>query len=290
MPIIGFGLLYTHGYFRQSSTRPAGSRSTTRCDPNELPVEMLRRRREPVTITLTINHRPVVAQLWVAQVGRVPLLFMDAQMLDANDEAARSITDRSLRRQCRPRLAQEILLRGGRRASPSRVLPRYGPSRSMYHCNEGHAGFLRLERIREYMTSGDDFDTAWEKTRAGNVFTTHTSARGIGRFGNEQVTNEFGDFTPAHRSRPGTGRWGYAGGDPSRFNMAVMGLRLGEHANGVSRLHGKVSREMFQGLWPDFDVSEVPIGSVTNGVHAQAGSIPTCWAPAGTDRRLRDGG
>ncbi|MDN6799545.1 MAG: alpha-glucan family phosphorylase, partial [Propionibacterium sp.] len=241
-------------------------------DPNELPVERLREDGEPVTITLTINHRPVVAQLWVAQVGRVPLLFMDTNV-DANDEAARSITDRLYGGSADHRLAQEILLGvGGVRALRAFCRVTGRPDPDVYHCNEGHAGFLGLERIREYMTSGDDFDTAWEKTRAGNVFTTHTPVpAGIDRFGNEQVANEFGDFTPLPIDRVlALGAEDYEGGDPSRFNMAVMGLRLGEHANGVSRLHGKVSREMFQGLWPDFDVSEVPIGSVTNGVHAQS--------------------
>ena len=241
-------------------------------DPNELPVEMLREDGEPVTITLTINHRPVVAQLWVAQVGRVPLLFMDTNV-DANDEAARSITDRLYGGSADHRLAQEILLGvGGVRALRAFCRVTGRPDPDVYHCNEGHAGFLGLERIREYMTSGDDFDTAWEKTRAGNVFTTHTPVpAGIDRFGNEQVANEFGDFPPLPIDRVlALGAEDYEGGDPSRFNMAVMGLRLGEHANGVSRLHGKVSREMFQGLWPDFDVSEVPIGSVTNGVHAQS--------------------
>ncbi|MCT2976268.1 alpha-glucan family phosphorylase [Propionibacterium freudenreichii] len=273
VPIIGVGLLYTHGYFRQSLNAAGWQQEHYPVlDPNELPVEMLREDGEPVTITLTINHRPVVAQLWVAQVGRVPLLFMDTNV-DANDEAARSITDRLYGGSADHRLAQEILLGvGGVRALRAFCRVTGRPDPDVYHCNEGHAGFLGLERIREYMTSGDDFDTAWEKTRAGNVFTTHTPVpAGIDRFGNEQVANEFGDFTPLPIDRVlALGAEDYEGGDPSRFNMAVMGLRLGEHANGVSRLHGKVSREMFQGLWPDFDVSEVPIGSVTNGVHAQS--------------------
>ncbi|WP_230845274.1 alpha-glucan family phosphorylase, partial [Propionibacterium freudenreichii] len=273
VPIIGVGLLYTHGYFRQSLNAAGWQQEHYPVlDPNELPVEMLREDGEPVTITLTINHRPVVAQLWVAQVGRVPLLFMDTNV-DANDEAARSITDRLYGGSADHRLAQEILLGvGGVRALRAFCRVTGRPDPDVYHCNEGHAGFLGLERIREYMTSGDDFNTAWEKTRAGNVFTTHTPVpAGIDRFGNEQVANEFGDFTPLPIDRVlALGAEDYEGGDPSRFNMAVMGLRLGEHANGVSRLHGKVSREMFQGLWPDFDVSEVPIGSVTNGVHAQS--------------------
>ena len=139
----------------------------------------------------------------------------------------------------------------------------------MFHLNEGHAGFLGLERIREYLDAGMDFDTALERSRAGTVFTTHTPVpAGIDRFPRELIVNQFGNFGKLPLDRIlALGAEDYDGGDPSKFNMAVMGFRLGQRANGVSELHGEVSREMFQGLWPDFDTSEVPITSVTNGVH-----------------------
>lgn len=274
VPIIGVGLLYTHGYFRQSLNVAGWQQEHYPVlDPNELPVRALRSDNgEPVTISVTINHRPVIAQLWVAQVGRVPLLFMDTNV-EANDESARDITDRLYGGSSDHRLAQEILLGvGGVRALREFCRVTGHPEPDVFHCNEGHAGFLGLERIREYMSAGDDFDTAWEKTCAGNVFTTHTPVpAGIDRFDNEQVSQQFADFTPLPIDRVmALGVEDYPGGDASRFNMAVMGLRLGKHSNGVSQLHGQVSREMFQGLWPDFDVSEVPITSVTNGVHAQS--------------------
>jgi starch phosphorylase len=147
----------------------------------------------------------------------------------------------------------------------------------VFHTNEGHAGFLGLERIRE-LTVPDagphlDFDTALEVGRASTVFTTHTPVpAGIDRFPRELVEQYFGGSSPV----PGVpverilalGAEDYDGGDPSVFNMAVMGFRLAQRANGVSQLHGHVSRGMFNGLWPAFDEAEVPIGSITNGVHA----------------------
>ena len=139
----------------------------------------------------------------------------------------------------------------------------------MFHTNEGHAGFLGLERIREYMVRGMDFDTALEQNRAGTVFTTHTPVpAGIDRFPRELIVNQFSAFGDLPLDQVlALGAEDYEGGDPSKFNMAVMGFRLGQRANGVSVLHGEVSRDMFQGLWSDFDTTEVPITSITNGVH-----------------------
>ncbi|MCB0895810.1 MAG: alpha-glucan family phosphorylase, partial [Nocardioidaceae bacterium] len=145
------------------------------------------------------------------------------------------------------------------------------------HTNEGHAGFLGLERIRELTVAADgpglDLDTALEVSRASTVFTTHTPVpAGIDRFPQTLIEQYFSDAGPV----PGVpvdrilqlGTEDYEGGDPSVFNMAVMGFRLAQRANGVSQLHGHVSRGMFNGLWPAFDEAEVPIGSITNGVHA----------------------
>jgi starch phosphorylase len=139
----------------------------------------------------------------------------------------------------------------------------------VFHTNEGHAGFLGLERIRELTESRLSFDEALEAVRAGTVFTTHTPVpAGIDRFPVDMIARHFG----------GSAAWPTvpverilalgAESDPGRFNMAVMGMRLAQRVNGVSQLHGQVSRDMFKGLWPGFDVDEVPIGSITNGVHA----------------------
>ena len=154
------------------------------------------------------------------------------------------------------------------------------PEPEVFHTNEGHAGFLGLERIRELVrTRGSTSTPPLEAVRAGTVFTTHTPVpAGIDRFDRELVARHFGD----DGELPGVdverilelGMETYPGGDPNLFNMAVMGLRLAQRANGVSTLHGAVSREMFAGLWPGFDPEDVPITSVTNGVHA-----PTWVAP-----------
>ncbi len=270
VPLIGVGLLYQHGYFRQSlDARGWQQERYPVLDPNELALTRLTQDDKPVVLEVTVRHRRVKFQIWIAQVGRVPLLMLDTN-LEENGELERNITDRLYGGGAEHRLAQEVLLGvGGVRALRAFCRITGRPAPDVYHCNEGHAGFLGLERIREFMESGDDFDTAAVKTRAGSLFTTHTPvAAGIDRFRNDLIADEFGDFGPLPIERIlQLGREDYAGGDPSRFNMAVMGLRLGQHANGVSELHGQVSREMFNGLWADFDASEVPITSVTNGVH-----------------------
>ena len=277
VPIIGVGLLYQFGYFEQSLSRDGWQQETYPVlDPNELPLALL---REPdgspsrVTIGLP-GGRMLIAHIWKAQVGRVPLLLLDSQV-EGNDEAARTITDRLYGGGGEHRLQQEMLLGvGGVRAI--RIYTRLcgTPVPDVYHTNEGHAGFQGLERIRELVTSaGLTFEEAFESVRAGTVFTTHTPVpAGIDRFGRDQI----GAFFGGDNSVPGLGvdkilalgAEDYPGGDPAVFNMAVMGLRLGQRANGVSQLHGMVSREMFDGLWPGFDAAEVPISSITNGVHA----------------------
>ena len=173
------------------------------------------------------------------------------------------------------RLRQELLLGiGGVRAVRAFCAITGHPEPEVFHTNEGHAGFLGLERIREYVESGLTFDEALEVGRAGTVFTTHTPVpAGIDRFPRELVERYFIAAVAAGAGLPldrmlALGAETYPGGDPHVFNMAVMGMRLAQRVNGVSVLHGQVSREMFAGLWPGFDTSEVPIGSITNGVHA----------------------
>jgi len=147
------------------------------------------------------------------------------------------------------------------------------PAPEVFHTNEGHAGFLGLERIRRLVKGSDmTFPEAVEAVRAGTVFTTHTPVpAGIDRFSRDLVAQHFG----GDNACPGVpvervlalGAEDFEGGDPSIFNMAVMGFRLAQRANGVSELHGQVARDMFARLWPGFDEPEVPIGHVTNGVH-----------------------
>ena len=277
VPIVGVGLFYKTGYFQQSLNRDGWQQEDYPVlDPQGLPLYLLREEDgSPVTITLAMpGGRELHAHVWRAQVGRVPLLLLDSDV-PGNDEAMRNLTDRLYGGAGEQRLQQEMLLGiGGVRAlrAWSRLTGAADPE--VFHTNEGHAGFLGIERISELTQSeGMSFDEAIEAARAGTVFTTHTPVpAGIDRFDAQLVRLYLGD----DQALPGIptdqllalGAETYEGGKDGIFNMAVMGLRLAKRANGVSQLHGEVSREMFDGLWPGFDDLEVPITSITNGVHA----------------------
>jgi glycogen phosphorylase len=277
VPVIGVGLLYRHGYFVQSLSREGWQLERYPVsDPDGLPLTLLRERDgTPATVRVGLpGGQSLIGRIWVAQVGRVPLLLLDSDHED-NDGVIRDVTDRLYGGGSDHRLLQEMLLGiGGVRALRVYCRITGAAEPEVYHTNEGHAGFLGIERIRELVADrGLDFDTALEVSRAGTVFTTHTPvSAGIDRFPRELVQQHFGGDNacagvPVERILV-LGAEDYEGGDSSVFNMAVMGLRLAQRANGVSRLHGIVSRRMFAGLWPGFDVNEVPITSITNGVHA----------------------
>ncbi|MEU1537525.1 alpha-glucan family phosphorylase [Actinacidiphila glaucinigra] len=284
VPLIGVGLLYRHGYFRQSLSRDGWQQEHYPVlDPNELPLSLLRDEDGgPVLVTLDLpGGRSLRAHVWLARVGRVPLLLLDSDV-EENHPNERDVTDRLYGGGSEHRLLQEMLLGiGGVRAVRTYCALTGHPAPEVFHTNEGHAGFLGLERIRELAADGEglDFDSALEAVRAGTVFTTHTPVpAGIDRFDRELVARHLGDEGELRgvdvQRVLELGMETYSGGDPNVFNMAVMGLRLAQRANGVSTLHGGVSREMFAGLWPGFDPEEVPITSITNGVHA-----PTWVAP-----------
>ena len=286
-PIVGVGLLYGAGYFKQSLTRDGWQVETYPVlDPDGLPLRLVREADgTPSIVSVGLpGARVLHARVWMAAVGRVPLLLLDSNIPE-NDDAARKVTDRLYGGGGEHRLQQELLLGvGGVRAVRLWSRLTGAPEPEVYHTNEGHAGFLGVERIRELVTaSGLTFEEALEAVRAATVFTTHTPVpAGIDRFESDLVAQYFGgdNATPGVDVRKvlALGAENYAGGDPTMFNMAVMGLRFGGRANGVSLLHGHVSRGMFSALWPGFDESEVPISSVTNGVHA----------PTWVDRRLID--
>ena len=283
VPLIGVGLLYQAGYFKQSLSRDAWQQETYPViDPDALPLTQLREPDgTPCVVTLPLpNGRKLHAHVWRADVGRVPLLLLDSNV-PANDDGARQITDRLYGGGGDHRLQQELLLgMGGVKALRIHQRLFGGPAPEVFHTNEGHAGFLGIERIQELMSGPDalSWDEALVAGRSSTVFTTHTPvAAGIDRFDAAQIKYFFdaglAPDVPTAKVLE-LGRESYEGGDPSVFNMAVMGLRLAQRANGVAKLHGQVSRAMFSGLWPGFDHSEVPISSVTNGVH-----VPTWVDP-----------
>jgi starch phosphorylase len=282
LPLIAVGLYYRLGYFRQSLTADGWQHETyPSLDPQGLPLRLLTDASgAPALVSLAMpDAAELHARIWIAQVGRVPLLLLDSDIPE-NEHDLRSVTDRLYGGDQEHRIKQEILAGiGGVRAIRAFTEIEGLPAPEVFHMNEGHAGFLGPERIREYMTdSGLDFDTALTVVRSSTVFTTHTPVpAGIDRFPVEMVRSYFAE-TRLEPLLPGVPldkiiAFG-AEDDPTKFNMAHMGLRLAQRANGVSLLHGQVSRGMFNELWPGFDRNEVPIGSITNGVHAPSWAAP----------------
>ncbi|MFP5320822.1 MAG: alpha-glucan family phosphorylase [Acidimicrobiia bacterium] len=265
LPLIGIGLMYRNGYFRQALNVEGWQEQRY---PNLDPYGMALTLQEDVRVTVDLGGRTLTAQVWKAEVGRTILYLLDSDV-DDNDDDLRAVTDRLYGGDTEHRLRQEMLLGiGGVRA-----LRALGIETQVFHTNEGHAGFLGLERIRELMGEGLGFREAIEAVRAGSVFTTHTPVpAGIDRFPRELIEKYFTGFcADAGISMDELLALGHEPGDPdqTRFNMAVMGFRLAARSNGVAQLHGEVSREMFQPLWPEIPVDEVPIGAITNGVHAR---------------------
>ena len=265
VPLVGVGLFYRHGYFRQALSVAGWQEERF---PDQDPWAMALSLCEGVRVRVELAGAPLEARVWRADVGRVPLYLLDTDV-EENPEELRGVTDRLYGGDTEHRLRQEMLLGiGGVRA-----LEALGIDSQVFHTNEGHAGFLGLERIRRAVVDrGLTFAEALESVRAGSIFTTHTPVpAGIDQFPRELMEKYFGGWaaevgitvdelmTLGHRPT-----------NPldSPFNMAVMGLRLAGRSNAVAKLHGVVSREMFGDLWPQIPAEEVPIRSVTNGVHA----------------------
>ncbi len=268
VPLVAIGLLYAEGYFRQRLNADGYQEERfPRLDTSGLAIT-----DTGVVVTVDIAGDPVQVRAWQVEVGRVKLYLLDTAV-EGNSPEGAGITNRLYGGDAEHRLRQEMVLGIG----GVRVLRALGLQPEVFHTNEGHAGFLSLERIRE-LVSGETgnapltFAEAVEAVRAGGVFTTHTPVpAGIDRFERGMMERYFGAFATACGTDFDTlMSLGHRDDEPddSRFNMAVMGLRLGGRSNGVAQLHGAVSREMFAGLWPDIPVDEVPIGAITNGVHA----------------------
>jgi starch phosphorylase len=221
------------------------------------------------TVEVGLGGETLTAQVWLAQVGRVKLYLLDADV-EANSDDLRAVTDRLYGGGTEHRIRQEILLGVG----GVRALEAVGADTQVFHTNEGHAGFLGLERIRKLMTeNGLRWAEAIEAVRSGTIFTTHTPVpAGIDRFPRDLMERYFGGWASEVGVSIDTlmGLGHFPGDAPDApFNMAVMGLRLAGQSNGVARLHGRTSREMFQSLWPPVPSDETPITSVTNGVHGR---------------------
>ncbi len=309
VPLIGVGLLYGSGYFRQSLSWDGWQlEHYPALDPQGLPLRLVADATgAPLLVHVGMpGERVLRARIWRADIGRVPLLLLDSDIED-NPDDLRGVTDRLYGGDQDHRIKQEILAGiGGVRAV--RLFCRLSghPQPEVFHTNEGHAGFLGLERIRELINSdGLSFDEALAAVRAGTVFTTHTPVpAGIDRFPMDLIRHHFGGSS-GESALLGSALLGSgllpgvdvsrvlplgAEDNPGMFNMAHMGLRLAQRANGVSQLHGAVSRAMFRGLWPQFDVDEVPISSVTNGVHGPTWAAREIASLLGESDSSDDGG
>ena len=269
MPLVGVGLAYGQGYFTQYLDTDGWQQEEYH--PNDfytLPMELVTREDGgELTIEVPIEGQPLRARVWRIKVGRVPLYLMDAN-IEANPPELRAITYRLYGGDRLMRIRQEILLGIG----GVRLLAALGIEPQVIHMNEGHSAFASLERIRQLrQEKGLSFDEAREVVRASNCFTTHTPVpAGNDYFDPDLVKRHFEGYVPELGiSLPVL--LGYGRVNPmdqsEQFCMTVLALRLSGFANGVSRLHGRVSREMWAGVWPHFPTEDLPITHVTNGVH-----------------------
>ena len=269
LPFVAVGLMYRNGYFRQRIDHSGWQQEFwVPTDPERSPAVLVTtgEDRAPLRITVPIGTDEVAAQLWRVDVGRVPLLLLDTD-LPENGRVARWITARLYDSDRATRLAQYVLLGAGGAAALRALHIEPG----VVHMNEGHAAFAAVEMTRPAVAAGADFTTAFEDVRRRTVFTTHTPVpAGNDTYGADEVRHALAPLAASlgtsadelirrGRTRPDDEHEG--------FGVTQFALRASRTANGVSRRHGAVAREMWQPLWPDRPTQEVPIGHVTNGVH-----------------------
>ncbi|MFO8036755.1 MAG: alpha-glucan family phosphorylase [Anaerolineales bacterium] len=267
LPLIALGFFYTKGYFTQRISEDGWQEADyVRLKFDELPVMALKDEEEtPLAIQVRLPGREVLARIWKIQVGRIPLYLLDSDV-EGNNPEDRELTSRLYSSDLDLRISQEILLGiGGVRA-----LRKLGHNPHVWHMNEGHSAFLALERVRELVSEGVAFEEAKEMVKAKTVFTTHTPVpAGSDQFPLwlmdkyfshywQELELERGAFIELARQEAS---WG------DTFSMPVLAMRMSELRNGVSELHGQVAREMWQYLWPERKVEDVPISHITNGVH-----------------------
>ena len=268
LPLYGVGLLYRLGYFRQYLNLDGWQQERfPETDFHNIPVSIMKDENdEPLQISVEYPNRNIFAQIWKVDVGRIELYLLDTN-IDVNSHEDRKITDQLYGGDEEMRVKQEIMLGiGGVRA-----LKAVGKKVSVFHMNEGHAAFLALERIRIAMEEEKmNYNEAYEFVGSTNVFTTHTPVpAGNDRFEPAMMDTYFSDYYPklklTREQFLGLGRE-----NPSdkkeTFCMTVLAIKTASGCNGVSKLHGKVSRNMWKNIWPSVPEHEVPIGHITNGI------------------------
>ncbi len=271
VPLVGVGLLYQEGYFRQYLNADGYQQESYPInDFSNLPVTLQRDADDkPLMISVPMPGRQLYAVIWRVQVGRVPLYLMDTNIPENGLEEDRNLTDRLYGGDRRTRIRQEILMGiGGIRA-----LDKLDLRPKICHMNEGHSAFLALERARQFMSENDvTFWQAKEITATGNIFTTHTPVpAGLERFGFDLIDEHFTDY---YREL-GLNRNQFIDlgrehmGDYELFSMPVLAINMSAKANGVAELHGIVSRKLWQWMYPGVPDHEIPIISITNGIHLE---------------------
>ena len=266
VPLVAVGLLYRTGYFNQRIDRRGRQIvDFTPTDFSHLPVVPAEDAdgRE-LRVSVDLGDRKLALRVWKAKAGRITLLLLDSD-LEENADSDRAITRALYGGDARNRIAQASVLGiGGVRA-----LRALGLSPTVWHINEGHAAFQILERCREHVTSGHDFDTALELVAAATVFTTHTPVpAGHDIFSRELIDESFKRWIPQlGLDNAGFMSLGATPGAQGGFNMTALALRGSRFHNGVSRIHGQVASAMEAYAWPEIPAPENPLGYVTNGVH-----------------------
>jgi starch phosphorylase len=265
---IGISLFYREGYFQQQINQDNWQTEYyTLLNPDNLPLEpVLDARGQPLVCVVEIELTDVYFQVWRVNVGRAVVYLLDSNRPE-NPQHHRDLTRRVYGGDNTMRIMQEVLLGVG----GVRLLRALGVQPSVFHMNEGHAAFLTLELVREKLAAGRPFADAVAKTREQCIFTTHTPVEaGHDRFNQDlmgyALRKLMGQLKISLETLMGLGRVNPAD-DAESFCMTVLGLKLSRAANGVSELHGRVSRQMWHALWPDKPVDQVPIGHITNGIH-----------------------
>lgn len=270
LPLVAVGLLYHHGYFRQHLRRDGWQEEAyQQISVGDLPMQLVRRADgEPVRIDLFVRGRNVRVQAWRVEVGRVPLYLLDTNV-EGNHEIDRFITGHLYGGDRETRCVQEMVLGIG----GVRLLRQLEIEPHVFHLNEGHSAFLTLELTRELTESGVEFEEAARRVRSRCAFTTHTPvAAGHDEFVAGLIEKTFGEgyWESLGLSRDEFLNLGRVkeGDDEELFGLTPLALRMCRSSNGVSRKHGEVSRELWNKMWPERHIDEVPISHVTNGVHA----------------------
>lgn len=272
VPLVGVGLLYQQGYFRQTLNDAGWQQEfAEENDFHNLPLSLERLPDgSPLIVEAPHPGRTIEAQVWRAQVGRISLFLLDTN-IDSNRPEDRDVTDQLYGGDSEMRLRQEIVLGIG----GCRALRALGLGPVVYHMNEGHSAFLSLERVAQLMQQhGLSFNEAREAASAGLIFTTHTPVvAGHDAFPAHLIDRYLGDYVLGlginREELLALGRENPED-DGEPFGMTVLALRMAAYSNGVSKLHGEISRQMWKGLWPGIAEEEVPIGHVTNGVHLRS--------------------